>query len=1142
MGSDDRETEARAATNGAAASAPVSRAASTPAPLAPGTLDGRALLASYLGQSFGGRRDTYQALGYPPAGRDIGIARYRERYERGGIASRIVEAYPRATWSDGAYIQDDPDPEVQTPFEAAFVELAARLDLWSRLMRADILAGIGHYAILLIGAGDDDLSAPLPKPLPASRIPHLTPYPEDRAAINGLVKVASDPRFGLPDSYRVTHGSGTVSARVHWSRVLHIAEGCLTDDVYGRPRLRPVWNYLEDLDKVVGGGSEASWMRADPGTQVNLDPDYDFDEASLADLETQLEKFRHGHIRHLLTKAVTMQQFATQVAAFGDNADTIMDLISGTTGIPKRILLGSERGELASEQDRDNWSDRVDERRRETGTPLVRSLVDRLIAHGALPEPREGEYEVVWPQQEEASDTDKAELVLSYAQANKAMAESGGGLILSATEIRDIVYDLPPLDDVELDAEDLEQEDAADDGADDAADSDRAARLSALVPRGLSRAATLRLAAADLSTSPPDEPEWRTVHRAGDAHREAFARALADTWRAAGESLPVDRLTRLLENGDTTQVATIVEITIRAAAEEMRTSVLPQRLAAVMVDGGLAAVRAARSRGGWFARGATQQQRAASTFSMTFDATSPRVLAYAARRAADLVVEVTPDTVLAIRELIARGVQEGIAPRALAQQVRETVGLHSGQEQAVANLVKELRAADPGAVVKRFPPRQGVRDVAGYRVKVPAKGATDDWIARQAERYRRMQLNLRARTIARTETLRAANEGQRESWLQGVEQGTLAETQQRVLIATMDKRTRDAHAAADGQVRGLKEPFDMGDGTTEPGEGPNCILPGQLVSGSFIAGLKTGYAGPAFEIITKNGHRLSLTPNHPVLTTRGWKAAETIEKGDKLLSYSGIVDFRSRGSSAFGGESTGNVSLAHSGPSVSGIRGVTGYNDKRPMAIQQVFKALSTQREPSVRECSTLDLHGDAKWTNGQVEIVGSDGKLVSESVSERVHGGSEFEFSRAGVVGSLVTGSGSGELTLQRPLAASRRVPRGGELSLDESGVLLDPAPLQVFGLGPASDWNIIKPETANEDRASNSGFRRELLHRSAGEITLDEVVEIRNFNFLGHVYDLQSVVGWMIAGGIVISNCRCAQGLASDEDVARERERSAA
>jgi hypothetical protein len=41
---------------------------------------------------------------------------------------------------------------------------------------------------------------------------------------------------------------------------------------------------------------------------------------------------------------------------------------------------------------------------------------------------------------------------------------------------------------------------------------------------------------------------------------------------------------------------------------------------------------------------------------------------------------------------------------------------------------------------------------------------------------------------------------------------------------------------------------------------------------------------------------------------------------------------------------------------------------------------------------------------------------------------------------------------------------------------------------------------------------------------VASDKVVKIRNFNFSGHVYDLQSIEGLYIANSIVVKNCRCA------------------
>lgn len=62
----------------------------------------------------------------------------------------------------------------------------------------------------------------------------------------------------------------------------------------------------------------------------------------------------------------------------------------------------------------------------------------------------------------------------------------------------------------------------------------------------------------------------------------------------------------------------------------------------------------------------------------------------------------------------------------------------------------------------------------------------------------------RARTIARTETIRASNFGA----VEGYQQSGVVERKE--WIATRDDKTRDEHSAADGQTVALDEPFDVG--------------------------------------------------------------------------------------------------------------------------------------------------------------------------------------------------------------------------------------------------------------------------------------------------------------------------------------------
>jgi hypothetical protein len=423
------------------------------------TLLGQSFYDTTTGQYL---RNVYVQLGYIPP-RLLKFPLLFARYERGGIAERIVDAYPQATWSGGARIVEDPDPTTETPFEAAVRELFTRLQLWSRLTRVDTLAGIGEYAVLLIGA-PDPLDTELPKNLRANEVRYIKPFHQGNATVAEWDKNPDSERFGQPTLYSVrfqTSPTTSEQKNVHWSRVIHVADGLLESDLFGKPRLRAVWNYLDDLEKNVGGGSEAAWKRMDPGLHVDVDPEMPFSPAEQAALSDEMDEMQHGLRRYMRTRGTTVTPLVATVTGFGPNADTVLKLIAATTGIPLRILLGSERGELASTQDRLNWADRILERRRQFATPLVRTLLGRLMERGAIPTPSattlsEGkgatpvsdlgaDYIIMWPNVGELDDVAKADLIGKLAAANQAMYISGMPPVMSSEEIRREFLHLGPM-------------------------------------------------------------------------------------------------------------------------------------------------------------------------------------------------------------------------------------------------------------------------------------------------------------------------------------------------------------------------------------------------------------------------------------------------------------------------------------------------------------------------------------------------------------------------------------------------------------------------------------------------------------------------------------------------------------------------
>lgn len=411
------------------------------------------------GITFGGARDLYTVLGYD---RIITAKQYRDRYARGGLAKRIVDAFPNATWRGVHDVYEDDDPKTQTAFESAWLALATRLKIWAILQRADKLAGLSHYSVVLIGA-EGDYGTELPRgngtpdgilfltPFSGGGGPGLTQNGSAQsganyvdATIQELEQDTQSPRFGLPKTYqlrRLDLTSPELQKPVHWSRVLHIAEDCLDNDVYGIPRLEAVWNLLDDLDKVVGGGAEAFWLRANRGLHFDVDKDAVLTPDEKAKITEQADEYQHQLRRFIQTRKVTVNELGSDVANFANPSDAILTLIAGTLGIPKRILTGSEMGELASSQDRDNWKDQIAGRQSSHAEPYVlRPLIDRLVAYDYLPKPAKP-YQVAWALMETLTEKEKADGATSWADTNQKQ----GTTVFTEDEIRDKWYRLPPL-------------------------------------------------------------------------------------------------------------------------------------------------------------------------------------------------------------------------------------------------------------------------------------------------------------------------------------------------------------------------------------------------------------------------------------------------------------------------------------------------------------------------------------------------------------------------------------------------------------------------------------------------------------------------------------------------------------------------
>lgn len=389
-------------------------------------------LAGQLGLQFSGDREIYKEAGYPTG--EINYEKYYGKYLRQDIANRIVKAPVKATWRrapelwDGETIEDARD---DTPFCRQWRQVATidqggldKKSVWHYLQRADKLAGIGQFAVLLLGLDDGrELSEPLET---AKNLLYLSPYSEGEITISDaqLVTDTQSARFGLPEIYRLNLGVGVSEASVHWTRVVHVADELLTGDIYGEPRLEAVFNRLEDLEKIMPAAAEAAWKLLYQGVVVTSRDGYSMPDGEVT--TTKLDEYVHKLRRVLELEGADVQVLGGEMVDPSGLVDTILDFISATTNIPKRILLGSERGELASSQDERNWATYIMNRQTEFAEPVIlRPLIDRLLFAGVLPPPASGNYLFKWPNQFELTELQQADLQDKKMAALQKAVQSG---------------------------------------------------------------------------------------------------------------------------------------------------------------------------------------------------------------------------------------------------------------------------------------------------------------------------------------------------------------------------------------------------------------------------------------------------------------------------------------------------------------------------------------------------------------------------------------------------------------------------------------------------------------------------------------------------------------------------------------------
>lgn len=394
-----------------------------------------------LGSQYGGKRDTYEAAGYDKA---ITPDQYALRYLRQDIAGRIVDIYPEETWRKPPEIRDTESADL-SQFERAWQYLVDTSDsgdgetqrgLFHYIVRADKLAGLGRYAVILLGINDGQaLDQPVEtKARKPEDLIYVNVFDEASARVAEWDTDATSQRFGKPLSYNLSFriGEGEIVRKVHWTRCIHIAESPLRDDQIGRPRLELVFNRLMDLEKILAASGEGAWRVLVPSYVMATKDGYRLpainpaapedvqavERAAIEEQEAQLDELVHGLRRWLQLEGMEPHPLPADIQDPSAAVNVVLQMIAAAMRIPLRVLIGSERGELASSQDERSWARTIQGRQSQFAEPVImRPLINRLIWLGILPVPANGRYEIIWPDLLEKERKEEAEIADKVASA-----------------------------------------------------------------------------------------------------------------------------------------------------------------------------------------------------------------------------------------------------------------------------------------------------------------------------------------------------------------------------------------------------------------------------------------------------------------------------------------------------------------------------------------------------------------------------------------------------------------------------------------------------------------------------------------------------------------------------------------------------
>lgn len=201
-------------------------------------------------------------------------------------------------------------------------------------------------------------------------------------------------------------------------------------------------------------------------------------------------------------------------------------------------------------------------------------------------------------------------------------------------------------------------------------------------------------------------------------------------------------------------------------------------------------------------------------YKVGWDIVNGHALDWIANETATLVTRVNAQTKQAIRDIVSIGFVDGKSVQAMAGEISQVVGLNA----------------------------KGAKALANYRKGLEADGLGGDILERRVQVYKNKLVNQRALLIARTETIKAANEGWRSQIKQAAQDRAInPDVWEITWVVARDEKLCEACGSMSGLRRPISGVYAEGEyaSMTGPPGHPNCRCFERTIRKQNVAQAKT---------------------------------------------------------------------------------------------------------------------------------------------------------------------------------------------------------------------------------------------------------------------------------------------------------------